>query len=222
MTPIYVDTIDNYEGGFLTSNDSAFYLVSGVDSIFVIDYSDQQNVIITANTIGSSSGGGTEPGPCAVDYENNRIIFVSTTAEGNSQIYILNSDDLSLIQWLWVGRKYNGTPGIRPGSDEVYLKYSTVFGAEADNLIDIYNIGSNTLIRYLRYGDIFYMSLFRPKQFEFTPDGNFIYILMGSNYYHPLTVLGINLSSDDAIHHLAPEKNSHGHLIRINPIDFSE
>lgn len=30
LTPIFIDTVDNYDGGFLTSTDSAFYLYPGL------------------------------------------------------------------------------------------------------------------------------------------------------------------------------------------------
>ncbi len=195
LTPIFVDTIANYEGGFLTSNDSAFYLVSGVDSIFVIDYTDRQNVTITAQIIGSSSGGGTVPGPCAVDYVNERFILVSNYNNEKSYIHILNSNDLSLTQFLVVNRLYNGTPGIGPGSDKIYLKLSGQLGDYEHNYIDVYNIGSNTVQKYINFGDITFIGVPLPNQFEFSPDGEIMYVLMGSNQYYPFTVLGFDLDN---------------------------
>ena len=219
LTPIFIDTVDNYDGGFLTSTDSAFYLVSGIDSIFVIDYTNRQDVAVTSATIGSASGGGTVPGPCAVDYINNRMILVLATPEGNSHIHVLNSDDLSSVQWLWVDRRYDGKPGIRPYSDEVYLKYGTDIGEETDNLIDVYNVTSNTLSNYLRSDDILFWSYFSPRILEFTPNGNSMFVLTGSNLFARFSVLAFNLDNDKVNRQLEPEKDATANLIRINPIN---
>ncbi len=221
LSPIFVDTVANYEGGFLTSNDSAFYLVSGVDSIFVIDYTDRKNVTITAQIIGSSSGAGAVPGPCAVDFENEQIIIVMNYDNEYSYIHVLNSNDISLIQQLFVNRLYNGTPGIRPGGDEIYLKLSGLLGDYDNHYIDIYNFSSNTLRTYINLKDIAFNGVHIIDQLEFTRDGRELYVLMGSNQYYPFVVLGFNLDNDEIVHYLLPETAANGNLVRINPIDKS-
>ena len=219
LTPIFVDTVDNYEGGFLTASDSAFYLVSGVDSIFVIDYTDRQNISVTANTIGSTTGGERVPGPCAVDYENAHIIVVTNHNNEYSKIHLLNSNDLSLVQSLFVNRLYNGTPAIRPGSYEIYLKLSGLLGDDEHQYIDVYNTASNTLRTYINLKDIAFSGVRIIDQLELTSDGRELYVLMGTNQYYPFIVLGFDLDNDEIIHHLLPETAANGHLVRINPID---
>jgi len=222
LTPILIQTVNNYEGGFLTSGDSAFYLVSGIDSIFIVDYSDRQNITITTNTIGSISGGGTMPGPCVVDYENKRLILVSNYNDEKSYIHILNSNDLSLIQFLVVNRLYNGTPGVRPESNEIYFKLSGLLGDNNSNYMDIYDVGSNTLKTYINFNNISFTGYSLPHQIEFTPDGRTIYVSMGSNQYAHYSVLEFRPGNVELVHELGPDHNAHGYLIRINPIDKSK
>jgi len=219
LSNIYIDTVENFDGGFLTSVDSAFYLVSGIDSIFVIDYSDRQNVTVSTATIGSISGGGTVPVSCAVDYINERIIIVSNYNDEKSYIHVLNSNDLSMIQFLVVDRLYNGSLAIRPESDKIYLKLSGNYGDFEHNYIDVYNVYSNTQSKFINFGDITFIGVHLPYKMEFTPDGKTLYVLMGSNQYSPFNVLGFDPDTGDIMQFLAPESSAGGQIIRINPIN---
>ncbi len=218
LDSIYIEEINAHWGGFMTDGQKAFYMVSGIDSLFFIDFSDAENIIKTSMPI-NSVGLPAYPITSVVDSQNDRLILICEYGDDRAFIRVYDSNDFTVLKRLDLPKKYNVAPAIRPGTNEIFLAHQYQL-SDDQNYVDVYNTEINVLSSFISSEDIRTVAQFKPYHIEFTPDGNMMYInlVTGFNFR---AVLGINPNNKSVIQYLQPEY-SDANIIRINPIDYSE
>jgi hypothetical protein len=215
---VYGDSISAMGGGFLPGSRRAFYFREEVDSLFLIDFTDPYAVSVDALPVRSGDSV-LWPKAAGVDCVSEKLVLLAAYDFYNVYIQVMDTDSLSRTQELAVNRYYNNM-SIHPGCGRVYLHYANPY-MDTTNRIDIYGMNSNTLSPFIGPGDISIDESFMPKQLEFTPDGEIVYVLMRGGIYGYSSVVGIRLSDKEAIHYFKPEQ-ARAEVIRVNPRDFSQ
>lgn len=230
---VLTDTTHVEDGGFLPGGNRIFYFITGVDSLFVVDFGNLDSVTTVSIPV-ESQGAPLIPDAAAVDYMNERLILLLTSTDYSTTFFqVLDTRTLSTLQQLAIRRYYHNLT-VHPNGNQVYAYAADIY-LDSINRIDIYNISSNTLQSFLGPADIVSEKTFIPRMVQFTPDGEIMYVLIWTGpilckdvsdmgYLTPTpggaSVLGMRLSDESVIHHFTPEFGA-ARVIRINPIDWA-
>ncbi len=217
LTRLYIPHADV---GFLPGSDRLYFLKSGVDSIFELDYTDISTPTFTSVYLNHPYyTEGRIPYSATVDYTNNKIILLCRADYPEFPLQVRDALDFGFVSEIAGFSDYRVRAAVRPGTNEVYLinHGGGIFDFDlTKSRVDIFYSDINVITKFLDYSNIVLDDIFIPQGIFFTPDGDKGYILMGGGGATPASVLGYDFRQGKAAQLLRPTQ-AFAPFIRINP-----
>jgi hypothetical protein len=201
---ILIDSAACIFGGFLENANKYYYFEGGIDSIRVVDFSDPQNLEKTSFQT-NYYGRKLYPRYSEAHFGTRKIIIIlENDARDITHIQVRKSDDLGFIKEVQTSRIYRTKPFISPNGDFALICCYDDYiqpGWMPGNYIDIYYMNYNIRMDYISEINTEYG--FLPKLIEFTPDGQYAFIMRGGGGAKT-EIIGIDIKSKQPIEYIPP------------------
>ncbi len=215
LTPILVEDITVSYGGFLPQDRHAFYIKNGKDSLYVLNFTDPDNVLTSQHYIGGSVMA------AEVTPDGAKLVILQTFyGDPKSNIKVYNTNDFALEEELEIPDRFYGGMTIHPDGNRIFL-HQAAPSAQYISLIDVYSIDANTISGFITQDDIDSPHQFYPTQIAFTPDGRNAVILS----FYPMSSTSTLIITDALSKAIIIQLDSPpagAECIAVRPVDISK
>jgi len=219
LSVFYAGTGPFEVGGIFGSGKKAFYTRSYIDSLYIIDFSDQSAPVVIPYYL-------DYPGTrlTSVDYANDAerdlfYLLLLDEISSQSRIMVIDCDSLRCIKQLGSNIPYMGMK-LHPNGKQIYLRSQAGAGSSW-NRIDIYSVAQNSTEAYFGIADYSGPVAFQPHKIEFTPDGQMMYFLIFGQILGDTPVVGVRLADKAVTQYLVCDTGQVT-FFRINPHNFAQ